>query len=105
MFVVVLGSLLILQAVVLRVLEWTKLRNRGGTRDPLYVVWAWFPLLLGSSMLLSNLPRLVGAPHGVVEICDPLGGLLALIDAVWAFRVAQHARARKARSHAEAQRG
>jgi hypothetical protein len=96
-FVVVVGSLLILQSIILRLLLVPKIRNRDGVRDPLHALYTWIPCLTGGCVLMSNLPRMVGAPHALLMICDSLGGLLALTSSVWALRLAHRAWVRRPR--------
>ncbi|WP_037601330.1 hypothetical protein [Streptacidiphilus rugosus] len=96
-FVVMGASLLILQSVIIRLLSVPKARNRDGVHGRLHALWTWLPLLLGSGILASNLPRIAGAPHALVMLCDALGFLLALAGAVWALQLAHRARVRRNR--------
>lgn len=89
--VVAMGCSLILLSLACRWWEQAKIRKGASRNQGMRFYWAWFPLLMGTGMVIAKLPHLLGAPFAVLMIADALNGVLVITGLVLALRAERRA--------------
>lgn len=53
-------------------------RRAGAVKWRSRTHWEWLPFMFGLTVMIIELPRVLGAPESVVSICDTLAGVFGL---------------------------